>query len=612
LNTLSIGAGKEQLKSIQIAKELGLKVVACDGDPNAVGLKYADFSYNIDIKDEDSIIKLAKKYDIKFVLPAPLGRYLTTVGAVNDALNLKGVSKKSANYATDKYLFYQKLSKEIKLAKQFLIYSANEIKDLIENRDISTPFILKPRFGSGSKGVEVFEDFDYQRVKNYFSENSNFKDILIEELLVGDEIGVDAIIRNKKLDILAIRDKKITPLPYRQELAYVFPSKYQSKESEIEKIIKKCCELLKIDNSLLNLDIIINKNDIYIIELSPRASGNNISNIFLPIARKINPLSFIIRYYMGENRELKLENTPIYLEFFNFKDKDVGKKIKDVREFKDIKSLHSYKLGLKIGDTISSIKSGQDAMNHGYFIITQEDNMKNIEDIKESIYTNIEVEDIDKINQEAWSKEIRKNIMLYPDTYIVSFLARNFPDKEQNKKLKALDIGFGSGRNLRLLKDYNFQTYGIDYSQEACNVAKEIFDLTDSEISCIDLKDKPFSNKKFDVILMYGLIFFRNIARIREDLKILYNNLKPSGKMIINFRTKDDFLFGQGRKIDKHTYILDHPNYKDICYTFLDLHEVKELLIDRRFIIENISRVDYHKNNLTEHHSWWIVEVTKK
>ena len=46
-----------------------------------------------------------KKYNIKAVLPTPIGRYLSTVGAVNDALNLKGIGKESALKCVDKVEF---------------------------------------------------------------------------------------------------------------------------------------------------------------------------------------------------------------------------------------------------------------------------------------------------------------------------------------------------------------------------------------------------------------------------------------------------------------------------------------------------------------------------
>ncbi len=610
MKVLSIGAGVEQLESIKLAKTLNLEVVACDKNKYAEGFKYATHTHHIDIKNEKEIIALAKKHDVRFVLPSPIGRYLTTVGAVNDALSLKGISKQTASMCTDKYLFYQALNKEVNLAKQFLVKNQDEVKTHIDKKDIQTPFILKPRFGSGSTGVKVFDIFNQTEIDNYFSKNNSLGDILLEELLSGDEIGVDAIIRDGNLEIIAIRDKKMTPLPYRQEISYTLPSRYKNKTTEILSILKKICKILSIGNSLINTDIIINEQSIYIIELSARASGNNISSVLLPKALNINPLSIMINFLIGKTQTLTKKTIPTHFEFFNFDDSVIGKKIKDITIENNINNLNTYNIKLKKDDIIKSIKSGKDALINGYFILSGE-NM-NIRESKKKVYNTIEIEtNINEMNKIAWSKEINKNIMLYPDTYIISFLARNYPSKESNKDLKALDIGFGSGRNLKLLLDYNFQTYGIDYSEDACTAAEKTFALTQNQISCEDLTSNPFKGKQFDVILAYGVMFLKPIIEMKKDFKILKNNLTINGKMLINFRTKDDFLYKSGKKLNEDTYILDHPSYQDMCYTFLDLDEVKGLLIDSGFEIQNISKVDYHKNNLTEHHSWWIAEVIK-
>lgn len=62
---LSIGAGIEHLESILLSKELGYKVIAVDRDKSAVGLKFADISYIIDIKNEEEIINIAKNIILK-------------------------------------------------------------------------------------------------------------------------------------------------------------------------------------------------------------------------------------------------------------------------------------------------------------------------------------------------------------------------------------------------------------------------------------------------------------------------------------------------------------------------------------------------------------------
>ena len=104
-----IGAGEESLHTIKKAQELGVFVTALDGNPEAAGLKAADEGLAVDISREDEVLKALGQEIPDFVITGPIGRYLTTAGAVNDAFRLRGISRQSAVWCTDKYLFHEKL-----------------------------------------------------------------------------------------------------------------------------------------------------------------------------------------------------------------------------------------------------------------------------------------------------------------------------------------------------------------------------------------------------------------------------------------------------------------------------------------------------------------------
>ena len=104
-----IGASEEALHTIEKAHEYGLTVVALDGNGKAPGLSAADKALVVDISDEEETIRAVREEKADFVLTVPIGRYLTTIGAVNDALTLPGISKEMAVLCTDKYSFHKKL-----------------------------------------------------------------------------------------------------------------------------------------------------------------------------------------------------------------------------------------------------------------------------------------------------------------------------------------------------------------------------------------------------------------------------------------------------------------------------------------------------------------------
>ncbi len=220
---------------------------------------------------------------------------------------------------------------------------------------------------------------------------------------------------------------------------------------------------------------------------------------------------------------------------------------------------------------------------------------------------------MDENNKSVWKNVIERAVMLYPAENVARFLGRNYSkeDKAVISKMKALDIGTGSGRNLKALLDYGFQSYGIDYLDNACNIAKNNLQGYENlkEIYCGNFTEYNF-NMEFDVILIWGVIFCRDVKSVKHDLSIINKLLKSNGKMLIDFRTKYDYLYKTGQIIDDNTFILENE-YEGAVYSFFDIDEVKELLTNAGFKIENIEREDYCKDNLSKYNSWWILQVTK-
>jgi SAM-dependent methyltransferase len=214
--------------------------------------------------------------------------------------------------------------------------------------------------------------------------------------------------------------------------------------------------------------------------------------------------------------------------------------------------------------------------------------------------------------KQFWKEEIKKHVMLYPDERVVEFIANNYKEKDNSNK-NALDLGFGSGRNLIPLLDYGFNAYGIDYNEECCKVAKKLLINRSNlkELYNDDVKNIDFPEEFFDVVINYGVAFYNVYSDIIENLKNIHRIMKKGGKMIINFRTKDDFLYGKGEKIDKYSYILDEraKEYMKLTYTFFDYEEAKELLEKTGFAIKDCEKIELWKHELKDKNKWWIFSV---
>jgi len=222
----------------------------------------------------------------------------------------------------------------------------------------------------------------------------------------------------------------------------------------------------------------------------------------------------------------------------------------------------------------------------------------------------------DEANRAASSRQVRQHRLVYPDERVVCFLARHYADRPANAQRRALDVGCGSGRHLRLFLDYGFQAYGIDYSAEAIAVAREFLSAHPllREIKQADLADGGFPAGFFDTVLCWGTMFLRPCQDIVRDLRRVYRALAPGGRLLLNFRTRDNWFFGLGAELDQPgTYVLDERAgpYQGMRYTFLDAPAAGELLSQAGFQVENSERVDLWEARCTQRHSWWVFWARK-
>lgn len=222
---------------------------------------------------------------------------------------------------------------------------------------------------------------------------------------------------------------------------------------------------------------------------------------------------------------------------------------------------------------------------------------------------------LEQMNRAAWGQEMRKHQLLYPDERVVAFVATHYPDTTANSDCKALDIGFGSGRHVQLLLNYGFQVYGIDYAQEAVEIARSLWKDHPrlQELRVADLRERPYPDEFFDLVIAWGVSFLRPVEEMAKDFQVINALMKNGARLVVNFRTADNWFYGKGKPLGNGAFLLDESAgaYSGMCYTFLDFDQASNLLSQANFEIENSERLDLWKHNRSEHHSWWIFWLRK-
>lgn len=483
-----IGASNEAIHTIEEAKKQGVKVIAFDGNPDAEGLRAADKAVVVDITNEEATIEAVRQEKVDFLLTAPIGRYLTTTGAVNDALNLPGITKRMAQVCTDKYLFHQTLkasglrnincyatdadvinaeiicadrigadtadvksidsqrantqrattqsantqivnsqsattqsaNTESSVADRFDTESGAQNKiaiydRIIDNNDIEAckaenealaksiisgerklqyPAILKPRYGSGSRGIHIVstnQDLLYA-LREVAGES-----YVIEECLEGEEYGVDAAVIDGQTTIVLLRHKKNTPLPNRQAVAYHSVKQSEKVYTIIEDYVRKAVACAGLDECLLHADVLMTKTGPFMIEMSARPSGHNLHNLFTPLCTGVDMAAEYVKHRLGRPFSFVPNDIKtMMIHYFDY----TGVVVKVPSHAKlgvllwkcgghamwtksQIK-LIDWKCKLRFGDTLHAITDGHSIMDRGYYIL-EGDNEQQLEDCARSI-----------------------------------------------------------------------------------------------------------------------------------------------------------------------------------------------------------------------------------
>jgi biotin carboxylase len=384
---LVIGASSESLYAISVAQKRGYHVIAFDGDPEAEGLQYADEAFVADIREPKEVwSRLRERPDL--VLPIPIGRYLTTTGAVNDYYGLKGVSEAAAVRCTDKYLFHQVLAKAglrdgvcCLLSEGMTVPEAHKkaVQALQQEKEkfgMAAQMVVKPRYGSGSRGVELAGS--EQDLQNYFAGMSGrmAEDFVVETVFPGIEYGVDAAVFNGELSLFLIREKILTPPPYRQCVGYlsVVPEQEEKLYQEAAAYLQQVVGVLGLNHCLLHCDLMWDQGKPMLIELSGRPSGHRLNNLFTPLATGTSMVDIYIDYVEGNSCLLSGETVrPLLIGYFDAGEctlTAIPAEDKVWQQFGE--NLLEYDCRLVTGQMVL-VQDGHTLMGRGYFILKGKD-----------------------------------------------------------------------------------------------------------------------------------------------------------------------------------------------------------------------------------------------
>jgi carbamoyl-phosphate synthase large subunit len=264
------------VKAVQAFSKNGYETIMVNCNPETVSTDYdiADKLYFVPITLEKvlDIIELEKPEAValQFGGQTPLN-LLSDLTAAN--ITLLGLTEQIVSITEDRDNFRNLLQKlGLKQPNNVAINSAEHVDKAISS--LRFPLIIRPSFVLGGKGMEVVKNSEVLRAKveNIFSGNGEF--ILLEEFLKDAiEVDIDVISDGNDVFIPLLLEHIESLGVHSGDSACITPQLKLAKSmvNAIYSKVKILTQALGI-KGLMNIQIAVQDDNIYVIEVNPRAS----------------------------------------------------------------------------------------------------------------------------------------------------------------------------------------------------------------------------------------------------------------------------------------------------------------------------------------------------
>ncbi|MFW5770497.1 MAG: class I SAM-dependent methyltransferase [Spirochaetota bacterium] len=180
-----------------------------------------------------------------------------------------------------------------------------------------------------------------------------------------------------------------------------------------------------------------------------------------------------------------------------------------------------------------------------------------------------------KMNEWEHHYQRDRSLLLYPDEQLVRML-KPFVEASGNPGvLRGVDLGCGTGRHVRLLRDLGIkQVAGIDLSHSALVTSRKHIPGWYLQSSIDQL---PFTTSSIHMAIAWGSLHYTDKERTPVMLKEIHRILRPEGYLFGTLRSCRDTHTRRGRHIGNNTWKTDRADIHGARMSFFDEEELTSL-----------------------------------
>jgi biotin carboxylase len=299
---LFVGAGRHQRRAIERAKQLGLRAIAVDRNPEAVGLPYADVAHVVDFADVEGVLEVARQHSIDGVLTVSADRAVPVVAAVAEQLGLPGIGTETAHLMTHKVAMRRRLAEggvpQPRFAAVRVRREARPAGDTV-----GFPAVLKPADSGGQRGLFLLESFDdLDRHLHAALVESPSGEAIVEGYWEGLELNGLVVARGGRPVTLLLSDRlRPTGEGFGVGWIHSYPSRlFGDAFEEAERVALRAVRTLGLRDGIAFPQLIVSDGRALVVEVAARIPGGQMADLAFH-ALGVDLVEIALRQALGED-----------------------------------------------------------------------------------------------------------------------------------------------------------------------------------------------------------------------------------------------------------------------------------------------------------------------
>lgn len=300
---LIAGAGANQVRIIEIARQENLFTIAMDGSADAPGLKTADDCEVGDISSGPAVLEAARKHGVHGIYPAAEWAVEAVAYAVTE-LGLPGIAPATARCVRNKLALRERLEGAGIANPGFGgAKTLGEAKSVLAHTGL--PAIVKPADGNASRGVRRIDAPEgLPPAFEAAQERARCGTVLIESYLDGEEYNVDGLVFEGRYLLGGITAKDRSAPPNRFDWGiYMPPLIPKDQQAILEQCVADALAAVGFRNGTTHAEVMLTPEGPRIVEVAGRPGGGRIPTDLIPLTYGWDYMADALRIALGKAPE---------------------------------------------------------------------------------------------------------------------------------------------------------------------------------------------------------------------------------------------------------------------------------------------------------------------